>query len=322
MKVKTDVIKAISRHFGIQSANPVHIMTQESTKEFLNAKNQKHKYNLFMEGTTLKQTMDNYDESARFLNECDEKNDAKKAEIAATKKMLKDLGETVKVYENLLEHGNSIEQRKKKLTWIPVEQAEKELAEATKEKEKYAVKFESHKEEEKKYQREIEEARKEQQNDELADLKVKMEQCRTDAKPTKEKEARLARQREEYRDQINDIERDINEKKRDIDELQKIRMKNANPQMKQKLEEKRAQIANIQQQLAEARATEEQREQDREVLSEQLDRAKRDRMQVQDQESKLGYSIDKRAHELRQIKQQEQTKTNPFGPKVTQIQVF
>ena len=45
-----DMIKQISRHFNIQSSNPIHIMTQESTKEFLNAKGKKHKYNLFMQG--------------------------------------------------------------------------------------------------------------------------------------------------------------------------------------------------------------------------------------------------------------------------------
>ena len=55
-KVNMGKIKAIANHFNIQAANPVHIMTQESTKDFLNAKSKKHKYNLFMQGTTLTQT--------------------------------------------------------------------------------------------------------------------------------------------------------------------------------------------------------------------------------------------------------------------------
>merc|ERR1711892_805204 len=306
-KINLEKIKQISRHFGIQSANPVHIMTQESTKEFLNAKTQKHKYNLFMEGTTLKQTKDNYDESGSYLDDMTMKNETKMAEMIKTKELLKGLAKKVEFYEMALEQGHTIEMRKKKLKWIPVVKAEKELQHASKEKDKFADKFKSHKDEEKKFENEIKEAMEEKANgeDQLAELKVKIEQCAKLAKPTKEKEARLSRQRADLKEQIN--------------ELQQIREKNANPHMRAKLEETRLQICNIEEQLVEVRGTDSLREAEREAVNEHLGAKKRERYALQEKEKQLGFSIDKTSAEIRKVREQEQKKTNPFGREVTAI---
>ena len=43
------------------------MMTQESTKEFLNVKGAKAKFNFFKDGTTLSLTEENYSKGTQFL---------------------------------------------------------------------------------------------------------------------------------------------------------------------------------------------------------------------------------------------------------------
>jgi len=46
-RVDAKEIKAIANHFHIQADNPVQMMTQESTKDFLTSKTAKAKFNFF-----------------------------------------------------------------------------------------------------------------------------------------------------------------------------------------------------------------------------------------------------------------------------------
>ena len=71
------------------------------------------------------------------------------------------------------------------------------------------------------------------------ELKALAEECATKLKPIKQNEARLTSSLRDNQEDQNEIQRAIKKKKDEIKQLETIRSKNANPELKEKLDQAR-----------------------------------------------------------------------------------
>ena len=71
------------------------------------------------------------------------------------------------------------------------------------------------------------------------ELKALAEECATKLKPIKQNEAKLTSSLRDNQEDQNEIQRAIKKKKDEIKQLETIRSKNANPELKEKLDQAR-----------------------------------------------------------------------------------
>ncbi|RWS14915.1 structural maintenance of chromosomes protein 6-like isoform X2 [Dinothrombium tinctorium] len=141
---KKEELDDIIRHFNIQIANPVCVLNQELSRNFLNSKNPSDKYIFFMKATQLEQLKINYATAEvgltfvfviiTFL--CAEKEQNEKAQrflqekkdiFPLVAKELEELKEKINRYNRIVDSRSTLEQLKNEALWATVIEQEKEI---------------------------------------------------------------------------------------------------------------------------------------------------------------------------------------------------
>lgn len=117
---KKDELDSIVKHFNIQIDNPIMILNQEISRNFLNSKNPRDKYNFFMKATALEAIRNDYIKAHDSLTAT--QNDLKKKEqvLHNVQKELKELQDKVNMFKKIDEKKDQINELEKKLLWADV----------------------------------------------------------------------------------------------------------------------------------------------------------------------------------------------------------
>uniref|UniRef100_A0A8C6VT87 Structural maintenance of chromosomes protein 6 n=1 Tax=Naja naja TaxID=35670 RepID=A0A8C6VT87_NAJNA len=124
---KKEELTAILDHFNIQVDNPVSVLTQEMSKQFLQSKNEGDKYKFFMKATQLEQMKDDY----KYIMETKRRtSDQVEQGGEFFEELRKQYLEKEERYRNiaaLSEMQNELQGLQRQIAWVMVRDTEKEL---------------------------------------------------------------------------------------------------------------------------------------------------------------------------------------------------
>ncbi|XP_025065793.1 structural maintenance of chromosomes protein 6-like isoform X1 [Alligator sinensis] len=124
---KKEELVAVLDHFNIQVDNPVCILTQEMSKQFLQTKNEGDKYKFFMKATQLQQMKDDYFYILKTKENTNLQIKQGAELLQALKEQYLEKKERYKSIDFVNEMQNNLEKLKHKMAWAQVSEAEKAL---------------------------------------------------------------------------------------------------------------------------------------------------------------------------------------------------
>jgi len=140
---KKEDLDDMIRHFNIQINNPVCVLNQEVSRNFLNSKNPKDKYNFFMKATQLEQIRNDYAAAQEKSKLTSHELDNKKEISNQVENELKELKSKIDMLNKLANQGNNLFPLKNEMKWAKVNEKEAEIDRYEKELAEKAVKIDS-----------------------------------------------------------------------------------------------------------------------------------------------------------------------------------
>ncbi|KAK4057950.1 Structural maintenance of chromosomes protein 6 [Microbotryomycetes sp. JL221] len=137
---KKQTLEAILDHFGIQIDNPMTVLTQDQSRQFLASSSTKDKYNFFLRGTRLAQLVDEYEVLRNNTEQMQDALDRRSEVIPELKEAYKVARARAKDAQIAISEQDRVEQLKNELVWSYVAQAEhqvnraKDIAQAERDK--------------------------------------------------------------------------------------------------------------------------------------------------------------------------------------------
>ncbi|RWS31779.1 structural maintenance of chromosomes protein 6-like isoform X2 [Leptotrombidium deliense] len=126
---KKEELDNIVRHFNIQITNPVVVLNQEISRNFLNSKNPRDKYNFFMRATQLELLRNNYASAQELSLKAKDQLNERKAALPQAKLEMETLDAKVKSFNMLCDQQRQLKHLMKELLWSLVINKEKEISE-------------------------------------------------------------------------------------------------------------------------------------------------------------------------------------------------
>ncbi len=108
------------RHFNIQVDNPICVLNQEVSRNFLNTKNPRDKYTFFMKATLLEDMKNDYATSETDRSISAKLLDNKMKIIPETTKDVKTLERKVKMFNDLVNHKERFAKLNNEALWALV----------------------------------------------------------------------------------------------------------------------------------------------------------------------------------------------------------
>ncbi|XP_069829239.1 structural maintenance of chromosomes protein 6 [Dendropsophus ebraccatus] len=124
---KKEELTAILDHFNIQVDNPVSVLTQEMSKQFLQSKNEADKYKFFMKATQLDQMKDDYSYIMETKTRTRDQINFGVERLHELKQECMEKEEKFKSLASLSEMKLKLEELKKKMAWALVNEADKQI---------------------------------------------------------------------------------------------------------------------------------------------------------------------------------------------------
>lgn len=132
VSAKKEELNDMVRHFSMQIDNPVCILNQEISRNFLNSKNPKDKYTFFMRATQLEQITAEYVMAREKYEYSRQVFEDKKESLPGLEKELKSYKRRVDLLESCSGLKTKLDTMKKELVWKVVEEKEEQLVEVEK----------------------------------------------------------------------------------------------------------------------------------------------------------------------------------------------
>ncbi|XP_074599451.1 structural maintenance of chromosomes 6 [Brevipalpus obovatus] len=117
---KKEELDSMVRHFNIQIDNPITILNQEVSRNFLNSKNPRDKYKFFMKATTLETIRNDYQMAAEKCGLARIELKKKNHLVKEIKKELDELEKKLQMFKKLEESESKIAVLKKELVWAEI----------------------------------------------------------------------------------------------------------------------------------------------------------------------------------------------------------
>ncbi|XP_077167241.1 structural maintenance of chromosomes protein 6 [Paroedura picta] len=121
---KKEELTAILDHFNIQVDNPVSVLTQEMSKQFLQSKNEGDKYKFFMKATQLEQMKEDYsyimETKARTHHQVEQGEEF----LEELRKQYSETGERFRNMANVSEMENRLKDLRHQIAWAMVKETE------------------------------------------------------------------------------------------------------------------------------------------------------------------------------------------------------
>ncbi|XP_066916524.1 structural maintenance of chromosomes protein 6-like [Clytia hemisphaerica] len=145
VSTKKDELVNILDHFNIQIDNPVSILTQNTSRSFLNTSNPKHKYAFFLKATQLERLTDDYQKIY-------EEKELTKILLERKQQVIPELKHEMQIHEEKYNDMQQLQKMKKQiielkqeLSWAHVNESKKAVADADKAHRRYESKLPSYK---------------------------------------------------------------------------------------------------------------------------------------------------------------------------------
>jgi chromosome segregation ATPase len=140
---RKEVLDDIMRHFNIQVDNPICVLNQEVSRNFLNTKNPRDKYTFFMKATLLEDMKNDYATSETDRSISTKLLDNKMKIIPETTKDVKTLERKVKMFNDLVNHKERFAKLNNEALWALVNEEKQELKKLEKQVSKYKDKIDA-----------------------------------------------------------------------------------------------------------------------------------------------------------------------------------
>ncbi|XP_041105631.1 structural maintenance of chromosomes protein 6 isoform X2 [Polyodon spathula] len=323
VSTKKEELTAILDHFNIQVDNPVSILNQEMSKQFLHSKSEADKYKFFMKATLLEQMKEDYIHIKQTKAITRDK-------IETQEEILKDLKQVYlqkkERYENLSslkEMHKNVEVLKHQMAWVLVKDIEiqkqklKEQIEREENNDKYKVKVEQCQDEVHKAERKIQETQ-----DHLDKMKeetdVLQSQCaslkevaKTQSKAYNVQEAAYRR----HQNKLKQMERERNLLQERIEELKTTVTQNLEVEHLERLNE----MSTLQKRLKLLKVEGKETSQRIEEQQQSLYKEKEELDKLRQEENRIRYSLDSSVKRLNQMKAGRSNSLRRFGEHIPEL---
>lgn len=122
---KKEELVTVLDHCNIQIDNPISLLSQDTSRNFLHSSNPNAKYRLFMKATHLEQIAHDYERAEEHQKLMEDGIQKKKELVPQYEKQAKELEEQVQTFERLREMEEKVRELEKELEWAMVIQIEK-----------------------------------------------------------------------------------------------------------------------------------------------------------------------------------------------------
>ncbi|XP_060042570.1 structural maintenance of chromosomes protein 6 isoform X2 [Erinaceus europaeus] len=127
VSTKKEELVAILDHFNIQVDNPVSVLTQEMSKQFLQSKNEGDKYKFFMKATQLEQMKEDYSYIMETKERTKEQISQGEERLTELKRQCLEKEERFQSIAGLSTMKTNLEYLKHEMAWAVVNEIEKQL---------------------------------------------------------------------------------------------------------------------------------------------------------------------------------------------------
>uniref|UniRef100_G3T052 Structural maintenance of chromosomes protein 6 n=1 Tax=Loxodonta africana TaxID=9785 RepID=G3T052_LOXAF len=127
VSTKKEELIAILDHFNIQVDNPVSVLTQEMSKQFLQSKNEGDKYKFFMKATQLEQMKEDYSYIMETKERTKEQINQGEERLTELKRQCLEKEERFQSIAGLSTMKTNLEYLKHEMAWAVVNEIEKQL---------------------------------------------------------------------------------------------------------------------------------------------------------------------------------------------------
>ncbi|KAK2489221.1 hypothetical protein MC885_018096 [Smutsia gigantea] len=127
ISTRKEELIAILDHFNIQVDNPVSVLTQEMSKQFLQSKNEGDKYKFFMKATQLEQMKEDYSYIMETKERTKEQISQGEERLIELKRQCLEKEERFQSIAGLSTMKNNLEELKHEMAWAVVNEIEKQL---------------------------------------------------------------------------------------------------------------------------------------------------------------------------------------------------
>ncbi|XP_058035033.1 structural maintenance of chromosomes protein 6 isoform X4 [Ahaetulla prasina] len=124
---KKEELTAILDHFNIQVDNPVSVLTQEMSKQFLQSKNEGDKYKFFMKATQLEQMKEDYSYIMETKQRTSDQVEQGGEFLEELRKQYLEKEERYRSIAALSEMQNELQELQRQIAWAMVRDTEKEI---------------------------------------------------------------------------------------------------------------------------------------------------------------------------------------------------
>ncbi|XP_015279257.1 PREDICTED: structural maintenance of chromosomes protein 6 [Gekko japonicus] len=124
---KKEELTAILDHFNIQVDNPVSVLTQEMSKQFLQSKNEGDKYKFFMKATQLEQMKEDYSYIMETKTRTRDQVEQGEEFLEELRKQYSEKGERYKNMANVSQMENRLKELGHQIAWAMVRERESEI---------------------------------------------------------------------------------------------------------------------------------------------------------------------------------------------------
>ncbi|KNE91502.1 hypothetical protein PSTG_15098 [Puccinia striiformis f. sp. tritici PST-78] len=121
-----DTLQTILDHFMIQADNPLNVLNQEASKEFLKSSSSRQKYDFFIKGTQLRQLTEEYEIINRNLTLCETQLERKHEDLPELSSRAESAKKNMEQLREASRAQDKITEIEKEIFWIYVAQADRE----------------------------------------------------------------------------------------------------------------------------------------------------------------------------------------------------
>ncbi|KAL1303210.1 hypothetical protein AAFC00_006629 [Neodothiora populina] len=128
VSIKKSDMENISDFFALQIDNPMNVLSQDLARQFLSNSTPQDKYKFFIRGTQLEQLDKDYTLLEQYLDECEARNEARQADVAALGEKKRKAEEKKKMMQRTDTIQTQINETGWMFAWAQIEEQERNLA--------------------------------------------------------------------------------------------------------------------------------------------------------------------------------------------------
>ncbi|XP_014665142.1 PREDICTED: structural maintenance of chromosomes protein 6-like [Priapulus caudatus] len=324
ISTKRDELTHLMEQFNIQVDNPISVLNQETSRNFLNSKNASDKYKFFLKATQLEQMKRAYNEADERCREATGLLATKRETMAKMEKEVAEWDRRFRAVKSLDNLREKIEKLKNESAWAQVAEVEQEvnpLQKGLETEDGRTVKF-TGKVEETIAKIQKEQLRIQELRDELKQISDQARGMDPDIRTAKDHLDVAKKDIRTHQMKIKEIERQLRQLKNDRQEIStRIEELKTNVQENRDAErrEREQKIAQLEEELKALSAQMNTKKHDLDQFQGAVNKAKEDQLRMRREEQGLRELVDRTKRDLRDLEESKTDRFRIYGQWVPQL---